>query len=106
METFKVEVLRIGYATKEIEVEAETQEEADEKALEEAGNHEFSEKTSEYELAYGLSREDRLATLLREIHNEIGRRVDEDADNNPDIASPFADLDNCDIMRRIRKELH
>mgnify|MGYP000299390291 CR=1 FL=1 len=106
MPTFNVNICRIGYSTKDIEVEADTQEEANEKALEAAGNHEFNEKESDYALADELTREDRLDTLLREIHNEIGRRVDEDADNNPKMASPFADLDNCDIMLRIRKELH
>lgn len=105
MEKFKVEVLRIGYATKEIEVEAETQEEANEKALDDAGNYEFSEKQAEYELAYAPSREERLAALLLEIHNEIGGRVDDDAQDIPGTSSPFADLDNCDVMRRIRKEL-
>lgn len=105
MATFSVAVTRIGYSTKDFEVEAETQEEANEKALEEAGNYEFSEKESDYALADELNREDRLAALLREIHDDIGRRVDEDAEDSPEIGSPFADLDNCDIMLRIRKEL-
>lgn len=106
MPIFNVAVTRIGYATKDFEVEADTQEEANEKALEAAGNHEFNEKESDYALADELNREDRLAALLREIHDEIGRRVDEDAENDFQMANPFADLDNCDIMLRIRKELH
>ena len=106
MPTFNVNICRIGYSTKDIEVEASTQEEANIKALDQAGNHCFDEQTADYELADEPNREDRLRNLLREIHDEIGRRVDEDADNNPKMASPFADLDNCDIMLRIRKELH
>lgn len=47
---FKVNVIRIGYASKEIEVEAETAESAKEKALDEAGNHLYSEHTSDYEV--------------------------------------------------------
>lgn len=105
MPTFNVAVTRIGYATKNFEVEADTQEEANEKALEEAGNHEFSEKESDYALADELSREDRLAALLREIHDDVGQRVAEDARDYPDIASPFSDLSNGDVMLRIRKEL-
>jgi len=69
MPTFKVAVTRIGYATKDFEVEAETQEEANEKALEEAGNYEFNEKESDYALADELSREDRLAALLNDVRN-------------------------------------
>lgn len=52
---------------------------------------------------------ERLLGLLREIHNEIGHRCDEDNEGNPfDLASgsTMADLDNCDIMLRIRKEIY
>lgn len=50
MEKFKVPVVRIGYGFTTIEVEAKNQEEANEKALDQAGDHEYSEKTSEYQL--------------------------------------------------------
>lgn len=106
MEKFQVEVLRISYGFATIEVEANNEEEADAKALDEAGNHLFNEKNAEYELAYAPSREERLTALLWEIHNEIGGRADDDALADPTMGSPFAELDNCDIMRRIRKEIH
>ena len=48
MKKFKVEVWRISYGFNEIEVEAETPEEAEEIALEEAGNYLYSESSSEY----------------------------------------------------------
>ncbi len=48
MKTFNVEVVRTGIGFRTIEVEANNQKEANEKALDEAGDHEFSEKSSEY----------------------------------------------------------
>ena len=45
---WKVDVLRIGYGRKEIEVEADSADEAKSKALDEAGNQEFSEHHSDY----------------------------------------------------------
>jgi len=50
MEKYKIEVCRIGYGYKTIEVEATSQEEAENMALDEAGDHEFSEKDAEYVL--------------------------------------------------------
>jgi hypothetical protein len=47
---FLIPVVRIGYGFKTIEVEAESQEEAEELALDEAGDHEYSEKESQYEI--------------------------------------------------------
>ncbi len=47
---FKVSVVRIGYSIREIEVEADSQEQAKEVALDEAGGYEFSEHASEYEV--------------------------------------------------------
>ena len=47
---FTVPVVRIGYAVRDIEVEATTQEEANEKALDCAGGHDFNEHTSDYKL--------------------------------------------------------
>lgn len=46
---FEVEVVRIAYGFKTIKVTAQSPEEAKRKALEQAGNYEFSEKTSEYQ---------------------------------------------------------
>lgn len=66
---FDVEVVRIGYGFATIPVEAETQEQADEMALDQAGDHEFSEKSSDYEIAGGpakLSPAD-----LEKIYHEI-----------------------------------
>lgn len=103
MQTFTVEVTRIGYATKEIEVDAETQEEANQKALNEAGNYVFDEQTSDYELTNEPNREDNFRNLLKEIHDEIGRLSDESSELNE--ASEFPNLENSDIMLRIRKAL-
>jgi hypothetical protein len=48
---FKITVRRTGYSYQEIEVEADTKEEAEGKALSEAPDHDFTnEKDSEYEL--------------------------------------------------------
>src|SRR4051794_5899035 len=47
---FPVEVVRIGYATKTIEVEAASKEEAQTTALDVAGNESFNEHASEYKL--------------------------------------------------------
>jgi hypothetical protein len=47
---FSIPVVRIGYGFKNIEVEANSQEEAEQLALDEAGDHEYSEKESNYEI--------------------------------------------------------
>jgi len=47
---FSIPVVRIGYGFKTIEVEANSQEEAEQLALDEAGDHEYSEKSSDYEI--------------------------------------------------------
>jgi hypothetical protein len=48
-----VPVCRVGYGHNTLRVEARTAEEAKQIALEEAGNHEYSEKSSEYEAPDG-----------------------------------------------------
>jgi hypothetical protein len=45
-----VEITRIGYGSKTFEISDVTAEEAQRIALELAGNHEFTEKNSEYEV--------------------------------------------------------
>ena len=45
---FKVEICRTSYGFNEVEVEAETPEEAEEIAFEEAGNYLYSESNAEY----------------------------------------------------------
>lgn len=50
MEKFTIRVKRISYASKDIEVTASSLAEAQLKALSEAGDHEYSEDTAEYEL--------------------------------------------------------
>ena len=47
---FRIEVVRIGYATKVIEVEAGSKEEAQANVLDVAGNESFNEHASEYRL--------------------------------------------------------
>jgi hypothetical protein len=53
MPTFKIQVTRIGYATRNIEVPAADQQEAERLALATAGNYEFREHDAEYELTRG-----------------------------------------------------
>ena len=48
MAKFKIEVARISYASRIIEIEADTEEQAKEKAIDEAGNYEFSEHDADY----------------------------------------------------------
>lgn len=48
--TFFVPVVRTGYGFATIEVKAKDQKEANEKALDQAGDHEYSEKTADYTL--------------------------------------------------------
>lgn len=48
---YKINVCRIGYAFATIEVEAENQEQAEALAIEEAPNHDFSEKDADYQIA-------------------------------------------------------
>lgn len=53
MPKFDIEVTRTGIGFATIRVEAQSQQEAELKALDEAGNHLYSEKASEYELTNG-----------------------------------------------------
>ena len=48
MKKFIVNIVRTSYSFKDIEVEAENEEQAKEKALEKAGDYEFSEKSADY----------------------------------------------------------
>ena len=50
MPKFKVEMTRIGYGFATIEVDAQTESEAHEKAMDTAGDHSYSEKSSDYEV--------------------------------------------------------
>lgn len=45
---YKIEVCRVGYSFRTIEVEADNEEQAEEIALDEAPNYEFSEKDADY----------------------------------------------------------
>ena len=58
MKKYTVPVARIGYSMMDIEVEAENEEEAIEKAIEEAGNHVFSEHSSDYEADDAYEKDD------------------------------------------------
>lgn len=52
MPKYEIEVCRIGYAVRTIEIEAENASDAAAKALESAGNYDFNEHTSEYDINY------------------------------------------------------
>lgn len=45
---YKVEICRTAYGFNTVEVEADSPEQAKEKALDQAGDHLYSEKSSEY----------------------------------------------------------
>jgi len=49
---FKVEVCRTGFSFTTIEVEAKNKKEAKKQAVEQAGDHEFSEKDANYSIVY------------------------------------------------------
>lgn len=74
---FHVKINRIGYASKTIEVYADSQERANELALDEAGDHEYNEHTSDYELDDAPSQE---ATMLEKIYHEIDRECISETD--------------------------
>jgi len=50
LKTYLVEVLRTGYSCRTLEIQAENEEQAASLAEDEAGNYEYSEHTSEYEI--------------------------------------------------------
>ncbi len=49
MPRFKIQVLRIAFGTREIEVEAENSKKAEEKAINVAGDYEFNEHDAVYQ---------------------------------------------------------
>ncbi len=66
---FSIPVIRSGFACRNIEVEATSQEEAENLALDEAGNYEFSEHTSEYEVDRGVKID--YPALIKRIKNQL-----------------------------------
>ena len=52
MKRYKVHVIRTGYGHHDIEVDANSKKEAEKKALEQAGDYDFSEYDSDYEVEY------------------------------------------------------
>lgn len=54
MAKYKATVCRTSYAFREIEVEADNEEQAKEKLLDEAGDYEFSEKSADYSISDGI----------------------------------------------------
>jgi len=58
MSKFKATVCRISYAFREIEVEAETEQEAKDEILNISGNYEYSEKSADYEIHGGVTKID------------------------------------------------
>jgi hypothetical protein len=69
MPKFQIPIIRSGFACRTIEVEAENQQEAEEKALDEAGDHEFSEHTSEYDVDRGVKID--YPALIQRIKNQL-----------------------------------
>lgn len=65
--TFLVPVTRIGYGYKTFEVEANSQKQADEIALEQAGDHDFSEKDADYILDNSADKNDRMGKYLSKM---------------------------------------
>ena len=70
---FTVPVLRISYQFADIDVEAPTQEAADSKALDEAGNHLYSEKNVEYALADSPSKSEAIEQAAMELVKVLER---------------------------------
>jgi hypothetical protein len=68
---YQIVICRVGYGFATIPVLAESQEEAEDLALDEAGNHEYSEKTSEYSLADGHDSSESALDSLSEILGEL-----------------------------------
>ncbi len=51
IQEFTIKVMRTSYAFRDIKVEAKSQKEAEKLALDEAGDHEYSEKDADYSIA-------------------------------------------------------
>jgi hypothetical protein len=61
MSQYQIEVSRISYACLTLNIEADSQGEAEDKAMDEAGDHVFSEHSSEYSLTNGTQDDERVA---------------------------------------------
>ncbi|MCA6367549.1 MAG: hypothetical protein IM618_10940 [Cytophagales bacterium] len=51
VQEFTIKVMRTSYAFRDIKVQAKTQKEAEELALDEAGDHDYSERDADYSIA-------------------------------------------------------
>lgn len=71
---FDIEIVRTGIGFRTIRVKAKNQKEAEEKALEEAGDHEFSEKDAEYDVADSSNK--KLEAIYHEIDMECISETD------------------------------
>lgn len=97
MPKFTIPVTRIGYGYRDIEVEAQSQEEANEKALNEAGNYEFSERESDYivqdmpEFMNSVDLKNKIFSIRESIEYSLKRTVQNVIDAykraNPDVES-------------------
>jgi hypothetical protein len=54
MSKYTVGITRIGYGHRDLEIEADSQEEAEDKAIDEAGSYEYSENHSKYEIDFSM----------------------------------------------------
>jgi hypothetical protein len=76
MNKYKVPILRISYGFKDIFVFANDEKEAIEKAIDEAGNYEFSERSSEYELDMDpVLIEDEFQISIKELDSLLSKKI-------------------------------
>jgi len=68
---YNIEVCRIGYGFKTITVTANSQNEAEEFALDEAGDHEYSEKTADYVLPDATSNKEESTSTKQTLINKV-----------------------------------
>ena len=85
---FEIPVTRIGYAYKNIEVNANSQEEAEEIALDTAGDEEFSERESDYVLP------------------ESSKKFKVKVAKGVDACKPMEELDGKTKMSQVLEVLH
>lgn len=79
MTQFDIDVTRYGVSQRIITVEAETMEEAEQLALDEAGNHEFSEHSSEYTVTDGAN-SDEACDARQQLVDKVLEEIKSDAE--------------------------
>jgi hypothetical protein len=93
---FNIEVIRTGFGFKTIMVKAENLREAEDKALDEAGDHEYSEKSSEYGIVNASTPVKKIT--LEDLKEEYKKSIEENKMDSRDYESYIQEINDANTL--------